>query len=528
MADALLSAECDYLFRHELVREAAYQLQPPGDRARLHARVVRILQQAGQPPLMELADHALNAARETQDIIAADELAQVEADALRQAVELALARYEHQMCLLCLERLVEHPAVTPDERPALRLELVRAMIRCGNRPQALEAALKLGADPDTPAQVVIQAKLEAARTHLELGHHAEAEDLHGQIEQLLADGAHDYYRSRLLLSMGRQAMLGGERNEAAALLQQALAQARRTGDTQGQALSLERLAILHRESNEFSKSLECLDAIDGLAPGRSFTARRNLYWRQGLTDEAEAQYLQGLEYNRRRGDAAEIAILTGNLGNIAGDRRHHDIAARHFAAAAEVCREHGLVALTGVWTMSLGNVRLRQDALPDALQAYNEALALARAAGDVRHQASITANIGMVLGRTRNVEQALEHYRRAEELSLSIGDPVGAASHVVRIAELFRDSGKPDTALECYQRALRLRREGAAEESEQDFVVLVGLAAMEQLQGLAESARAHAAQARRIADGLGLPRATSGNSVSEAAAKLRHLEQDHR
>jgi tetratricopeptide (TPR) repeat protein len=526
MADALLSAECDYLFRHELVREAAYQLQPPGDRARLHARVVRILQHAGQPPLMELADHALNAARETQDIIAADELARVEADALRQAVELALARFEHQMCLLCLERLVEHPAVAPGERPLLRLERVRAMVRCGHRPEALDAAMNLGTGSDAPVNVLIQAKLEAARIQQDLGNHAGAEELHAQVEQLLADGANDYYRSHLLLSMGQQAMLGGQRNEAAALLQQALFQARRAGDTQRQASILERLANLHRERNEFSKSLEYLDAMDALLPGRSFTARGNLYWRQGLTDEAEAQYLQGLEVARRRGNVAEIAILTGNLGNIEGDRRRFENAARHYAAAAEVCREHGLVALTGIWIMSVGNTRLRQEQLPEALEAYNEALALAREAGDVRHQASITANIGIVLDRTRNAEQALEHYRRAEGLSLSIGDPVGAASHVLRIAELFRDRGEPDAAMECYQRALRLRREGEADESGQDFVLLVGMAAMEQSQGLAASARTHATHARRIADRLGLPRETSGNAVSEAAAKLGQLEQE--
>jgi predicted ATPase len=39
-----LAAETAYLFRHALVREAAYELQPPGDRGRLHALVLQIIE----------------------------------------------------------------------------------------------------------------------------------------------------------------------------------------------------------------------------------------------------------------------------------------------------------------------------------------------------------------------------------------------------------------------------------------------------------------------------------------------------
>ena len=64
-----VSAETAYLFRHAMVREAAYQLQPPADRSGLHVLALDILEsvlaQAG--PVMqkihaaELAHHARTA-----------------------------------------------------------------------------------------------------------------------------------------------------------------------------------------------------------------------------------------------------------------------------------------------------------------------------------------------------------------------------------------------------------------------------------------------------------------------------------
>ena len=47
-----MSAETAYLFRHALLREAAYQLQLPGDRSRLHALALSVLEElaGGRPP----------------------------------------------------------------------------------------------------------------------------------------------------------------------------------------------------------------------------------------------------------------------------------------------------------------------------------------------------------------------------------------------------------------------------------------------------------------------------------------------
>ena len=57
-----MSAEVDYLFRHAVLRDAAYQLQLPIERARLHAAAFAALAAATPaapgPMAEDLADHA--------------------------------------------------------------------------------------------------------------------------------------------------------------------------------------------------------------------------------------------------------------------------------------------------------------------------------------------------------------------------------------------------------------------------------------------------------------------------------------
>jgi len=47
-----VNAESAYLFRHALLRDAAYQLQLPGDRARLHGVAFSVIEgvHGGPPP----------------------------------------------------------------------------------------------------------------------------------------------------------------------------------------------------------------------------------------------------------------------------------------------------------------------------------------------------------------------------------------------------------------------------------------------------------------------------------------------
>ena len=131
-----MHAEQDYLFRHALLRDAAYQLQLPGDRARLHGLAFAVLEDfcGGPPPdpppldaadppafrphatdpfALELADHA-RATRGRGETLY-----------LQRALEVALAQFQHaaaQEAALRLAALRRGPQRQLSARAALQLQ----------------------------------------------------------------------------------------------------------------------------------------------------------------------------------------------------------------------------------------------------------------------------------------------------------------------------------------------------------------------------------------------------------------------
>src|SRR5437868_1708496 len=96
-----MNAEAAYMFRHAVLREAAYQLQMPADRARLHAAAFGVLEElaGGRPP---------------------------EEDPLPGVLQLAF--HSHPTDVFAAE-LAEHARIAPDDaslKDAARLYLVRA------------------------------------------------------------------------------------------------------------------------------------------------------------------------------------------------------------------------------------------------------------------------------------------------------------------------------------------------------------------------------------------------------------------
>src|SRR5690606_18101988 len=148
-----MDAESAYLFRHALVREAAYQLQPPGDRAQLHAFTVRILQDDARVAPLDLADHAAFAALEPQSVIPPEQLVDIELRALQRGAELARTRFEPEVELACLRRLATHPGVSADERGEHRLLQAGPLLTLGRPAECIAGWAEGAGSSDGKAQV---------------------------------------------------------------------------------------------------------------------------------------------------------------------------------------------------------------------------------------------------------------------------------------------------------------------------------------------------------------------------------------
>lgn len=124
---AELSAEAAYLFRHVALRDAAYQLHMPSERARLHElAIVCITAQVPESELdalaHELAGHARNAQLGVAHLDGA--LARAELAWLGRAAAFAEREYDNHQAAEFHQRMAAHAAALPEER-------AHALVQCG-------------------------------------------------------------------------------------------------------------------------------------------------------------------------------------------------------------------------------------------------------------------------------------------------------------------------------------------------------------------------------------------------------------
>ena len=109
-----LAAETEYFFRHATARDAAYQLLPPSQRARLHSLALDILEDSSLDAVNTLAEHARLA--QTGVTIAGSDLPYRELRYLRLSALTAAAKFENEEATRLWERIATHIAASQTER----------------------------------------------------------------------------------------------------------------------------------------------------------------------------------------------------------------------------------------------------------------------------------------------------------------------------------------------------------------------------------------------------------------------------
>ncbi|MCZ7608119.1 MAG: hypothetical protein M5U25_19150 [Planctomycetota bacterium] len=252
-----IPAETAYLFRHALVREAAYELQPPGERAALHALALGILEElcGGAPGFAESRwtdqfdphptdSYALELAEHAE--LAGERAAGKAALYLYRAAELESRGFRHLSALHLFTKLAAHPAAGNYLRAVALLDGGMLRYRLGDLPAALEEFAKAETliDPvrDLPGYMVLKSNRVIVESHTDNGPqvaaaHAEAARFWGERGDL----------KKQLLSLINFAVWHCEKGDhdiARETLQGVIARARETGYRRAEDAAVGTLAML--------------------------------------------------------------------------------------------------------------------------------------------------------------------------------------------------------------------------------------------------------------------------------------------
>lgn len=449
--------EVRYLFKHALLREAAYEMQPSRHRRQMHRQAAQALDHvyAAERPahIGEIAHHWERAYRQ-----GLADLRQTARDALQEAGTVAAAQYETETAVAYFERAL---VLTEAEETAVRFAILRARVQVlewlGRR-EALQADLNelenLARQLDWQAQATVALRRAAFETYvpnpaaaLAYAHRAIA----------LAEKEEDaLYRAEGYRQLGSVLFRQRQYAEATAAYQQALILAEPVADgvtvskiLNGLGMTLDEQAAFEAAKICYRRALQ-IQQEGGDLFGESVTLT-NLGWQNfmlGLTVRAQANYERALRLCRRIGHRIGESNGLVNVGMIAF--MHGDF---------QQAWQHNLVA-----------VRL-----------YLET-------GNRRGEANAYSNLALVAGYLGRLEEAEAYARLAVALGRELNGKGAIAEGLLYLGHAHRLAGRLEAARDTYQEALNERR---AARFGREIEPLAGLAQVAQMMEEMETAVTH-------------------------------------
>ncbi len=442
--------EIRYLFKHSLLRDAAYSMQMRARRQELHALALDALESLYAGDLHhhygELAYHSEQAAL----IAKARPYLQLAGDAARDA-------YKNSEAVNYYSRAMD---ITPPDdlksRFYLLLERQNLFSILGDRDgmsRDLEALYQLGLTMNNPlnlAQVLIQ----KSRHLCVLAEYQQSVDAAYQAVSLTnsldpSDASIDAH-----LALAEALMRLGKYHDAIQACERALelTQVINAREPKGFILSL--MGLIYIETKDFEKSKSVLEqSLELFSEMGNFRGRakalNNLALAEGYVghlDQAFNYYEQSLEIARQIGHRRGEGLLLGNLGWIAGllgdFSRARDYAERNLQITREVGDRYGE-------TFGLINLSSHADALgdfPAATQAAQQALVLARQSRDRTAEAWALTYLGHALFDSGKLDEASEAYTSALSIFDELNQPALAAEPGAGLARIALSNGDQDIA----------------------------------------------------------------------------------
>lgn len=353
--------ELRYIFRHTLLRDAAYEMQLRTRLRELHRLAAAAYEQLYAADLTpyypDLAYHYGQA-----------QLPEPERHYARKAAEHAAAQYANQAALDYFSRVLE---LTPSDDVVAQYELLlqreQLYDRVGNREaqwQDISRLLELTQQGEGALRRQAEARLlEVEYTRVTKNYAVAAAQIAILVELLTPAEMPDLL-GKAYADWGEILLRQGQHAAAQEKLQQALALARQAQQPQLEAFCLNGLGNVFTVSLEHRQARDCME--------------------------------EALRLRRQLGDRQEISVTLLNLGSVLSEMGEPDEALACYEECLRLKKLTGeLLGQAAVYN-NLGNLYVRHGGLGQGQQYFEQALHLAREVNHRRDEAIISYNLGYV------------------------------------------------------------------------------------------------------------------------------------
>lgn len=414
--------EAHYLFKHALLRDAAYAMQLRARRQALHALALKAYEEVYAQNLQdqygELAYHAEQASlgeSARRYLVLAGQTAQdayenpLATEYFSRALVLTPTASRAERCglLLAREALFEVQGKTSERQHDLD-ELERLVPELGDSAQAARIALRRASLTFDLAD--FQKAIEQA------GQAATQAEAAMQVELAI--------KARSLVASAQLRL--NEPEAAAEQVELGLALARRTSGLMDECHLLNTRGLVAIEQRDF-----------------------------GL---ARSAFEEALQLARRAGDLRAQALPLNNLGMIAGFTGNYPAAKAFYEQALVISRQIGVRSGEGLVLGNLGWVAGVLGEIEKARAYAEENIRISREVGDLYNQVYALINLSASAGAMGDPDKAIRYAEEGLTLARRIGERSAEAWSLTYLGHSRFASGELQAAAGAYQAALDLRR----------------------------------------------------------------------
>ncbi len=458
--------EMRYLFRHALLRDAAYTMQLLAARRELHRLAGEAMEQLFAADLApyygQLAYHFEQAGMSGQArlylALAGDQAVQ------HYHNDAAIEYYRRLLDLLDAARSADPDfAATPAVLDAtIKLaDVLMTASRWKESQSQLERAMALaGGGDDVAAHARAQALLGFLFIHrgdLSLAQHHLGEAVAAMRSAGLAE-----FLPQALNRLGTAFWRSGDGAAAMSCFDEALAMERGRGDAQGAAMTLAHMASVWLFRGELPVALQHLQEAFRLyqslnRPSILGTMQINLalvYERMGEDELALENYGRALQLGRALGVKDAITRCLGNMGNLLRQLGRFDEAQACFLEAMQIDQERGSQSDVAWHYANLGELACTRGDYRQAVGYFEQTLPELRARGSKKVFAEVLLVYGEALLALQRVAEARSVQQEARALAMETGLPGLLSQSGILGARLSAAEGDQATAEEALRAML--------------------------------------------------------------------------
>lgn len=422
-------SELRYLFRHSLLREAAYSMQLRARLQHLHALIAQAIESLYSD---KLEDRYVDLAFHYEQAGILDKTVEY----LDQAARFAQDNYQTQQALNLLDKLLDKQLeldtleLSAHLRTHLRKARVQELIGDWDEcEQTCRHALQL-AKRTRDVLLLGQCNNQLGRVLLLQGNYPDARTYLQTAARLFESVDDRAGIARVYGNLGNLYFRQGQYPEAKTYFQDSLDIGQRTGQRTIDTQVVSNLGLTFMNQGNYDEGIRVMREqlekcqLQNDKPGMAtiFTYMGIVYLEKGDYDHAMDSFQRGLQLNEELGNKMLLSVVIGNIGIVNQRRGKYEEAMEQFQRDLELCEELGDKQGIAIALGLIGELHSIRGEFYKAIEYLQKNLMLCEELGYQKGIAKAVNTLGDVFYFLENYPRSLHFYNRAIEVTRGIGN----------------------------------------------------------------------------------------------------------